>query len=232
MRALVEVGDNYLKLGDLRGARDNYDRALGICRALVDLSCEATVRKRLDHAQWSFGLTQRSAHEPRIASGSCSRLWLRRNAARAVAAGRRCDGPGVRPTDRTFGTTARVVRTSTISTGKAASVCARAGGTSASGGGVLDSGRAGSAAGEGVRRAATAAQRAGASAFIYLSSSAVYGRSELPFTAEWVDEDSAIADGDADAMVRLADETALNRCAVGSADGDLAAGCDLRPNRR
>ncbi len=51
VRALVEVGDNYLKLGDLRGARDNYDRALGICRALVDLSCEATVRKRLDHAQ-------------------------------------------------------------------------------------------------------------------------------------------------------------------------------------
>ncbi len=50
VRALVEVGDNYLKLGDLRGARDNYDRALGICRALADLSCEATVRKRLDQA--------------------------------------------------------------------------------------------------------------------------------------------------------------------------------------
>ncbi|HNI59183.1 MAG TPA: NAD-dependent epimerase/dehydratase family protein [Pseudomonadota bacterium] len=67
--------------------------------------------------------------------------------------------------------------------------------------------------GEGVRRAATAAQRAGASAFIYLSSSAVYGRSELPFTAEWVDEDSPIAIGDADAMVRLADEAALQSIA-------------------
>ncbi len=50
VRALTEVGDNYLKLGDLRGARDNYDRALGICRALMDLSCEAMLRKRLDQA--------------------------------------------------------------------------------------------------------------------------------------------------------------------------------------
>ena len=50
VQALTEVGDNYLKLGDLRGARDNYDRALGICRALMDLSCEATLRKRLDQA--------------------------------------------------------------------------------------------------------------------------------------------------------------------------------------
>ena len=47
-RALIGVGDLYVKLGDLRGARDNYDRALGICRALSDLSCEATVRKKLD----------------------------------------------------------------------------------------------------------------------------------------------------------------------------------------
>lgn len=67
--------------------------------------------------------------------------------------------------------------------------------------------------GEGVRRAATAAQRAGASAFLYLSSSAVYGRSELPFTSEWVDEDSPVAIGDADAMVRLADEAALQSIA-------------------
>ncbi len=67
--------------------------------------------------------------------------------------------------------------------------------------------------GEGVRRAATAAQRAGASAFVYLSSSAVYGRSELPFTDEWVDEESAVAIGDADAMVRLADEAALQSIA-------------------
>ncbi len=67
--------------------------------------------------------------------------------------------------------------------------------------------------GEGVRRAATAAQRAGASAFIYLSSSAVYGRSELPFTDEWVDEETAIAIGDADAMVRLADEAAIQSIA-------------------
>jgi len=50
VQALTEVGDNYLKLGDLRGARDNYDRALGICRALTDLSCEVTLRKRLDQA--------------------------------------------------------------------------------------------------------------------------------------------------------------------------------------
>ena len=63
--------------------------------------------------------------------------------------------------------------------------------------------------GEGVRRAATASGRVGASGFIYLSSSAVYGRSELTFTEDWIDEDSSVATSDADAMVRLSDEAAL-----------------------
>ena len=67
--------------------------------------------------------------------------------------------------------------------------------------------------GEAVRRAATAASRAGASAFIYLSSSAVYGRSELVFTSDWVDEDSSVATSDADALMRLSDEAAVQSVA-------------------
>jgi nucleoside-diphosphate-sugar epimerase len=67
--------------------------------------------------------------------------------------------------------------------------------------------------GEAVRRAANAALRVAASSFVYLSSSAVYGRSELPFTADWVDEDTSIAIGDADAMARLSDEAALQTVA-------------------
>jgi len=67
--------------------------------------------------------------------------------------------------------------------------------------------------GEAVRRAATAASRAGASAFMYLSSSAVYGRSELVFTSEWVDEDSSVAVSDADALLRLSDEAAVQSVA-------------------
>jgi len=67
--------------------------------------------------------------------------------------------------------------------------------------------------GEAVRRAATAASRAGASAFIYLSSSAVYGRSELVFTGDWVDEESSVATSDADALMRLSDEAAVQSVA-------------------
>ncbi len=67
--------------------------------------------------------------------------------------------------------------------------------------------------GEAVRRAATAASRAGASAFLYLSSSAVYGRSELVFTSDWVDEDSSVAVSDADALLRLSDEAAVQSVA-------------------
>ena len=67
--------------------------------------------------------------------------------------------------------------------------------------------------GEAVRRAATAASRAGASAFIDLSSSAVYGRSELVFTSDWVDEDASVAVSDADALLRLSDEAAVQSVA-------------------
>ena len=59
--------------------------------------------------------------------------------------------------------------------------------------------------GEAVRRAATAALRMHARAFIYLGSSAVYGRSEEHLTSEWVDEDTAVASNDPDAALRLAD---------------------------
>lgn len=70
-------------------------------------------------------------------------------------------------------------------------------------------------AGEAARRAATAAQRAGARAFIYLSSSAVYGRTDPSSTEEWVDEDSAVATSDPEAQMRLADEMSVQ--AVGQA---------------
>lgn len=67
--------------------------------------------------------------------------------------------------------------------------------------------------GEAVRRAATAALRMHARAFIYLGSSAVYGRSEEHLTSEWVDEDTAVASNDPDAALRLADEAAVQAVA-------------------
>jgi len=67
--------------------------------------------------------------------------------------------------------------------------------------------------GEAVRRAALAASRSNATAFIYLSSSAVYGRSELVYTDEWVDEQSSVALSDSDALLRLADEAAIESVA-------------------
>ena len=67
--------------------------------------------------------------------------------------------------------------------------------------------------GEAVRRAATAALRMHARAFIYLGSSAVYGRSEEHLTSEWVDEDTAVASNDPDAALRLADEAAVQSVA-------------------
>ena len=67
--------------------------------------------------------------------------------------------------------------------------------------------------GEAVRRAATAALRMHARAFIYLGSSAVYGRSEEHLTNEWVDEDTAVASNDPDATLRLADEAAIQSVA-------------------
>jgi nucleoside-diphosphate-sugar epimerase len=70
-------------------------------------------------------------------------------------------------------------------------------------------------AGEAVRRAAVAAQRARARAFIYLGSSSVYGRTEPGSTEEWVDEDSAVATSDPEAQMRLSDE--MSAQAVGQA---------------
>ena len=63
--------------------------------------------------------------------------------------------------------------------------------------------------GEAVRRAASAALRVHARAFIYLGSSAVYGRSEGNSNADWVDEDSSTAPSDPEAATRLADEAAV-----------------------
>lgn len=63
--------------------------------------------------------------------------------------------------------------------------------------------------GEAVRRAASAALRVHARAFIYLGSSAVYGRSEGNSNADWVDEDSTTAPSDPEAATRLADEAAV-----------------------
>lgn len=64
-------------------------------------------------------------------------------------------------------------------------------------------------AGEAVRRAASAALRVHARAFIYLGSSAVYGRSEGNSNSEWVDEDSTTMPSDPEAGTRLADEAAV-----------------------
>jgi nucleoside-diphosphate-sugar epimerase len=61
--------------------------------------------------------------------------------------------------------------------------------------------------GEALRRAADAAASAGASRFVYLSSTAVYG--ETP-DGEVVDEDSAVALGDAEASVRIGEESAVD----------------------
>ncbi|MFO0576938.1 MAG: NAD-dependent epimerase/dehydratase family protein [Polyangia bacterium] len=70
-------------------------------------------------------------------------------------------------------------------------------------------------AGEAVRRAAVAAQRARARAFIYLGSSSVYGRTDPGSTEDWVDEDAAVATSDPEAQMRLSDEMSLQ--AVGQA---------------
>ncbi|HNN96867.1 MAG TPA: NAD-dependent epimerase/dehydratase family protein [Pseudomonadota bacterium] len=64
-------------------------------------------------------------------------------------------------------------------------------------------------AGEAVRRAASAALRVHARAFIYLGSSAVYGRSEGNSNSDWVDEESTTAPSDPEAGTRLADEAAV-----------------------
>jgi tryptophan 2,3-dioxygenase len=60
--------------------------------------------------------------------------------------------------------------------------------------------------GEAIRRAAEASTAVGAQRFIYLSSTAVYG--ETP-DGEIVDEDTASALGDAEAMTRIAEESAV-----------------------
>jgi len=69
--------------------------------------------------------------------------------------------------------------------------------------------------GEAARRAATAALKVHARAFIYLGSSAVYGRSESHSNEEWVDEDSVVAAGDPEAGIRLAEEAAVQSVAQG-----------------
>jgi nucleoside-diphosphate-sugar epimerase len=61
--------------------------------------------------------------------------------------------------------------------------------------------------GEALRRAADSAAAAGASRFVYLSSTAVYG--ETP-DGEVVDEDSSLALGDAEASVRIGEESAVD----------------------
>ncbi len=60
--------------------------------------------------------------------------------------------------------------------------------------------------GEAVRRAADAALSVGATRFIYLSSTAVYGPTP---EGEVVDEDSQLALSDGEAMIRIADESAV-----------------------
>lgn len=64
-------------------------------------------------------------------------------------------------------------------------------------------------AGEAVRRAADAALQAGARAFLYLSTSGVYGRSALASNEEWVDEQSAIDPNDPEMLPRLTDEATV-----------------------
>ena len=69
--------------------------------------------------------------------------------------------------------------------------------------------------GEAVRRAASAALKVHARAFVYLSSSGVYGRSEGMTNDEWVDEDTTIASNDPEASSRLAEEAAVQSVAQG-----------------
>jgi nucleoside-diphosphate-sugar epimerase len=66
-------------------------------------------------------------------------------------------------------------------------------------------------AGESVHRASEAAGAVGATRFIYLSSTAVYG--ETP-DGEWVDEDTPRSLSDPDAMPRVADEGAVETAAL------------------
>ncbi len=70
----------------------------------------------------------------------------------------------------------------------------------------------GALAGDPVRRAAEASQAAGASRFIYLGSTAVYGAAD---DNETVDEDSGVAIGDGEATPRIADEQALETIRMG-----------------
>lgn len=67
--------------------------------------------------------------------------------------------------------------------------------------------------GEAVRRAAGAAHKVHARSFVYLGSSAVYGRSESVTTADWVDEDTVVATNDPEAGMRLSDEAAVQSIA-------------------
>ncbi len=70
----------------------------------------------------------------------------------------------------------------------------------------------GALAGDPVRRACEAAQAVGASRFIYLGSTAVYG----PTTdGETVDEDSGLAISDGEASPRIADEQAIETIRLG-----------------
>jgi len=66
---------------------------------------------------------------------------------------------------------------------------------------------------EAVRRAAAAALKIHARAFIYLGSSAVYGRSEGSSNDEWVDEETAVASNDPEAGSRLGEEAAVQSVA-------------------
>lgn len=70
-------------------------------------------------------------------------------------------------------------------------------------------------AGEAVRRATEAARQVNASAFIYLGTSGVYGRNELPNNDEWVDEDTVVAISDVDMKSRVADEASVSLAAQG-----------------
>jgi nucleoside-diphosphate-sugar epimerase len=67
--------------------------------------------------------------------------------------------------------------------------------------------------GEAVRRAADAALQARAKAFIYLSTTGVYGRNEGFDLDAWVDEDAAVDIHDPDMTSRLADEAATSAAA-------------------
>lgn len=76
-------------------------------------------------------------------------------------------------------------------------------------------GVAGMPPGEAVRRATTVAEQINARCFIYLSTSGVYGRNELPTNDEWIDEDSSVAVNDPDMTARLGDEAAVESAGRG-----------------